>query len=35
MHDKASDAWRAAMATVWRRQTIPEEAARNIAAVLK
>ena len=32
---KASDAWRAAMAAVWRGQTTPEEAARNMSDALK
>ncbi|HEX7588274.1 MAG TPA: extracellular solute-binding protein [Anaerolineae bacterium] len=35
MYSKAADAWRAAMAAVWKGQTTPEEAARNIAAALK
>ena len=34
-YEKASDAWRAAMAAVWRGQTTPEEAARNMSDALK
>ena len=35
VYGRASDAWRAAMAAVWKGQTTPEEAARNIAGALK
>ena len=35
MYGKAADAWRAAMAAVWKGQTTPEEAARSIAAAMK
>ncbi len=34
-YGKAADAWRAAMAAVWKGQTTPEEAARGIAAAVK
>lgn len=34
-YDKAADAWRAAIAAVWKGQTTPEDAAQSIAAALK
>jgi ABC-type glycerol-3-phosphate transport system substrate-binding protein len=35
MYGRTSEAWRSAMAAVWKGQTTPEEAARSIGAVLK
>ncbi len=34
-YNKAADAWRAAIAAVWKGQTTPDEAASSIAAALK
>ncbi|MCL4394215.1 MAG: extracellular solute-binding protein [Chloroflexi bacterium] len=34
-YNRVSDAWRTAVAAVWRGQTTPEEGARSIAAALK